>query len=289
MNGRTVFYRTLNGSSVATTPEELTALLANYFTKSEITSILATYYTKLDINAKLLLYSPVGHSHAIADVTNLQTTLDGKALLVHTHTINDVINLQNELDDKSDVGHSHAISNVTGLSDALSGKSDTSHTHSSLYSGTDVKLSCNSYGVGINGASADATYELKIDGDTYTSGDYFKGSDMRIKEDINDVNYHESACEILDHLRPVTFKYKDSFLKGKPQTLRYGFIAQEYEQVFPEFIRESEGFKGLSIEPLVPLLVKAVQELSKQLKEHVKGSEYSHQQLDDLISDCLAK
>ena len=35
-------------------------------------------------------YAPVTHSHAITDVTNLQTTLDGKAASSHTHPVSDV-------------------------------------------------------------------------------------------------------------------------------------------------------------------------------------------------------
>ena len=38
------------------------------------------------------------HTHAISDVTNLQTTLDGKAASSHTHAISDVTNLQTSLD-----------------------------------------------------------------------------------------------------------------------------------------------------------------------------------------------
>lgn len=43
---------------------------------------------------------PSAHTHAIADVTNLQSTLDGKAASVHTHTIAQVTSLQAALDGK---------------------------------------------------------------------------------------------------------------------------------------------------------------------------------------------
>lgn len=52
-------------------------------------------------------YAPIVHVHAIADVTGLQTALDGKASLIHTHSIGDVSGLQTALDGKSDVGHTH--------------------------------------------------------------------------------------------------------------------------------------------------------------------------------------
>jgi hypothetical protein len=42
--------------------------------------------------------TPTAHTHAIADVTSLQTALDGKAALAHTHAIADVTGLQAALD-----------------------------------------------------------------------------------------------------------------------------------------------------------------------------------------------
>lgn len=68
------------------------------------------------------------HAHAIADVTNLQTTLNGKAATSHSHVISDVSGLQTALDGKQATGsyasavHTHAIADVTGLQTALDGK-----------------------------------------------------------------------------------------------------------------------------------------------------------------------
>lgn len=62
------------------------------------------------------------HSHAISDVTGLQTALDGKAASSHTHAISDVTGLQTALDGKSDLEHGHAIDEITGLQTALDGK-----------------------------------------------------------------------------------------------------------------------------------------------------------------------
>ncbi len=52
-------------------------------------------------------YAAKSHTHAISDITDLATTLSGKASSSHSHTISD----------------------VTGLSTALSGKASSSHTH----------------------------------------------------------------------------------------------------------------------------------------------------------------
>ena len=53
------------------------------------------------------------HKHAIADVTDLQTTLDGKAASAHTHEIANVNGLQGALDSKADASHEHSADNIT--------------------------------------------------------------------------------------------------------------------------------------------------------------------------------
>ena len=46
-------------------------------------------------------FAAASHSHAIADVTGLQTALDGKASATHAHAISDVTGLQTALDAKA--------------------------------------------------------------------------------------------------------------------------------------------------------------------------------------------
>lgn len=46
------------------------------------------------VNRGLNTKSDVGHSHAISDVTNLQTSLDGKAASNHTHPISDINDIE---------------------------------------------------------------------------------------------------------------------------------------------------------------------------------------------------
>jgi hypothetical protein len=110
---------TLGLGSAATQASSAFAAASHTHTIANVTNL----QTSLDGKANTV------HSHAITDVTNLQTTLDGKSNVGHTHAITDVTNLQTELNNKAALSHTHAISDVTGLQTALDGKASTSHTH----------------------------------------------------------------------------------------------------------------------------------------------------------------
>ena len=59
-------------------------------------------------------YAATSHGHIIADVSGLQTELDGKASSTHTHAISDVTNLQTTLDAKATTGKAIAMALVFG-------------------------------------------------------------------------------------------------------------------------------------------------------------------------------
>lgn len=73
------------------------------------------------------------HTHAISEVTGLQTALDSKALASHTHAISGVVGLQSALDSKAALGHGHTISEIANLQTTLDGKAAVSHNHDSAY------------------------------------------------------------------------------------------------------------------------------------------------------------
>jgi hypothetical protein len=65
----------------------------------------------------------------LADQTDLQVELDGKADTVHTHAIADTTGLQAALDGKATSSHSHAISDVTNLQTSLDAKANEDGTN----------------------------------------------------------------------------------------------------------------------------------------------------------------
>jgi hypothetical protein len=97
----------------------------------------------LDLTDVPSTFPPAPHTHAISEVTNLQTTLDGKATTTHTHAAADItsgtlaiariptgttsstvcIGNDSRLSDpRTPAAHTHAIADVTGLQTALDGK-----------------------------------------------------------------------------------------------------------------------------------------------------------------------
>ena len=143
------------GSVDAYTKAETDALLADYALKSDAatdhnhdsqylklsggtltgslsaTSIASTGSITEGGEALSSKYAAKSHTHAVSDVTGLQTALDSKAASSHTHAVSDVTGLQSALDGKAALSHSHAMSDVTGLQDALDAKADAGSVPSS--------------------------------------------------------------------------------------------------------------------------------------------------------------
>ena len=101
------------------------------------------------------------HTHTIANITNLQDTLDGKAASSHTHTKSQITDFPSSIKNPTSLSiqlnggtattydgstaksinitpagigaaassHTHTIANITNLQDTLDGKASSSHTH----------------------------------------------------------------------------------------------------------------------------------------------------------------
>ena len=118
------------------------------------------------VTGKPSTFTPSAHTHTIANITNFQTALDGKAASSHTHTKSQITDFPTSIKNPTSVviklnggttegtnmftydgstaksinitpagigasasSHTHTIANVTGLQSALDGKAASSHTH----------------------------------------------------------------------------------------------------------------------------------------------------------------
>jgi hypothetical protein len=115
----------------------------------------------------------------------------------------------------------------------------------------------------INQFTGNKLYITNYSGGVYlTQGatSWTANSDIRLKN----INSHiENAVEKLSTLQTINFSYKDD--KFKKQNL--GLIAQEVEKIFPELIdKNGDGMLGVRYTELVPVLIKAIQELKLEIE-----------------------
>ena len=93
------------------------------------------------------------------------------------------------------------------------------------------------------------------------------GSDAKLKTNVQ--NLDNSLAKIMD-LRPVTYNWIDPNLD---QSTQIGFIAQEVQQIFPNFVAKmNNGNLGVRYESFIMPTIKAIQELN--IKVDTAGNIY---------------
>jgi len=113
-----------------------------------------------EVDAALAQKADAQHSHAIANVTDLQDALDSKANSQHSHAIADISTLSDLLNGKANAA------DISALTQALSSKANTQHTHAiaditNLQSILDSKLSTTPAKLTIQGVQG-ATDDLLV-------------------------------------------------------------------------------------------------------------------------------
>lgn len=148
---------------------------------------------------------------------------------------------------------------------------------------------------GETGYNTSGRYAGFFHGDVYSTGsitgNIVNRSDYRLKTNI--VSLSEALPNSLDaimRLNPVQFKYKnrqvDVDANGKPIYMwqgdeptythtHFGFIAQEIQELFPNIVYEGasgDGYLSVSYSEIIPVLVRAIQELKTELSETRKAA-----------------
>ena len=109
------------------------------------------------------------------------------------------------------------------------------------------------------------TQKLHVIGNILASGT-ITPSDARFKENINTLT---GSLVKLNQLRGVSYTHKATFIKerGLSDGNQIGFIAQELEKVFPEFVVTStDGYKAVDYARLTPVLVESLKEVNAKLE-----------------------
>jgi hypothetical protein len=105
-----------------------------------------------------------------------------------------------------------------------------------------------------------------IPGDLYLNGNLVHTSDRILKTDIEEIDH--SVTNKLMNLIVKRFTYKSDPQKK----VHYGFIAQEFEEVYNELIEAKpdetyNNVKGINYLEIIPLLVDKVQMMQKEIDE----------------------
>lgn len=173
------------------------------------------------------------HSHAIADVTGLQSALDdkvgkssmenalkGKANSVHTHTVQQVTDLQTALNGKADTTHTHTIANVTGLDTALGNKADKEHTHEQYALKTEIPDGVNLEPYLTKAEMAEAKAEIEA-----------KEQELRTKVDGKaDAEHTHEIADVSELKTTLDSKANVTALAAKAEELRAEIAAKDAAQ-----------------------------------------------------------
>jgi hypothetical protein len=110
------------------------------------------------------------------------------------------------------------------------------------------------------GFSGPVSYKLAINGTCYSTGFYYP-SDIRLKNNIQPLT---NTLENITKLRGVSFNYNNDST-GKRHI---GFIAQELEILYPEFVTTGEdGLKAVSYANITAVLLEGIKEQQKQIDD----------------------
>jgi hypothetical protein len=116
-----------------------------------------------------------------------------------------------------------------------------------------------------------ATNKLEVEGTASktAAGDWLANSDARIKTGVRDLDH---PLAVIDRLRPVRFRYTDAYRVAHPSIRDveyYNYIAQEFREVFPDFVYDSgeDGLLQIDGYPASVYAVGAIQELHQMLQE----------------------
>lgn len=116
-----------------------------------------------------------------------------------------------------------------------------------------------------NSISGNENGMVKINGSGTYTGTWSQASDLRFKKNIENIT---DANSKLNSINGVSYYYRADEFQSKNfnSNKQIGLIAQEVEKVFPEVvITDSEGYKSVAYQNLVPVLIEAIKELNSKI------------------------
>jgi hypothetical protein len=136
-------------------------------------------------------------------------------------------------------------------------------------------------GIGVIGA----TFQLQLGLNSAAKpggGSWTASSDARLKKNVTTIG---GSLDKLLQLRGVSYEWIDPDSQGGMDGSYPGFIAQEVEQVFPEWVgTDAEGFKTLTIFGFEGVAVEALRELRAEKDAEITELKKELAELKELVS-----
>lgn len=100
--------------------------------------------------------------------------------------------------------------------------------------------------------------------DVYVGGTLASASDIRLKENIIYLK-KKNVLDTIDNIRTIRYNYIKSF--DNELVPQIGFIAQDFEEDYPELIRKNkEGYYSLDYQKITVILLECIKELKAKIK-----------------------
>jgi hypothetical protein len=105
-----------------------------------------------------------------------------------------------------------------------------------------------------------------IRGDLYVTGNIINPSDVILKDNI--ITIKDELTNKIMKIKPMQYSFKDD----RQKKIHYGFIAQEFEEEFPELVaikpdKTKQNLKSINYLEIIPLLVNKVQMMQKEIDQ----------------------
>ncbi len=196
------------------------------------------------------------------------------------------------------LGHQSTTNLILDDNEILARNNGAAGTLSLNNNGGNVNISAAGTGrVAIGHGSAAFTLDVNGTAGKPGGGSWSVSSDLRLKRNVQGLD--GSLAKLLA-LRGVTFEYNDPAAIGELPGERIGFIAQEVEQVFPDWVgQKDDGMKFLTVRGFEALSVEALRELdarqgrleaeNARLREELAAErlerERAHAELRELLAE----
>ena len=112
--------------------------------------------------------------------------------------------------------------------------------------------------------SSEKIDSVYIPGNLYVDGSIFNPSDIHLKDNIIDMDTSISDNLLLLNTKQFTLKNDSS------NEIHYGFIAQEFETIFPELVsvkpdKKMKSIKSINYLEIIPMLVSKIKSMQKEI------------------------